>query len=213
MELIIVRHGRPLTERRTGGIADPSLDPHGLWQAERVCSWLAHEPVDAVIFSPKARAKETVQPLADRLGLPIAIIDDLDEIDRRSSVYVPTDLWSTDATDILDALREGRFEDVGYDRPEAFRERVHRAWAELLASDPGKRVVVACHGGTIQEILRSVVGEGGSSLSVTVDYASITRVAVAEHGPRMVSLNETGHFDADRIAIRGAMHLASTVEP
>jgi len=29
----------------------------------------------------------------------------------------------------------------------------------------------------------------------------------------MTSLNETGHLDADRISIRGAMNSASTVEP
>jgi len=213
VELIIVRHGRPLTERRSQGIADPSLDEYGIWQAERVCSWLAHEPVDAIISSPKARAIETVRPLADHLDLAIDIIEDLDEIDRRSSVYVPTDLWATEATDILESLRQGRFDEIGYDRPEVFRQRVHAAWAELLASRPGVRVVVACHGGTIQEILRSVVGDGASTFSVTVDYASITRVAATEHGPRMTSLNETGHLDADRISIRGAMNSASTVEP
>ena len=97
-EVIVVRHGRPHTERLETGVADPSLDEFGRWQASRVCAWLAHEPVDAVISSPKARAIETVEPLAGALGLDIGIIDDLDEIDRRASVYVPTDLWATEGS-------------------------------------------------------------------------------------------------------------------
>ena len=41
---------------RTARIGDrrPVPDEFGRWQAERVCAWLAHEPVDAVVASPKA---------------------------------------------------------------------------------------------------------------------------------------------------------------
>ncbi|MEC7506618.1 MAG: histidine phosphatase family protein, partial [Actinomycetota bacterium] len=112
-EFVVVRHGRPLTERLESGIADPSLDEFGRWQAERVCAWLAHEPVDAVVASPKARAIETVQPLVDQLDVPLTIVADLDEIDRFSSVYVPTDMWVTEGLDILEALGEKRYADIG----------------------------------------------------------------------------------------------------
>ena len=120
-EFVVVRHGRPLTERLESGIADPSLDEFGRWQAERVCAWLAHEPVDAVVASPKARAIETVQPLVDQLDVPLTIVADLDEIDRFSSVYVPTDMWATEGLDILEALGEKRYADIGYDPPDVFR--------------------------------------------------------------------------------------------
>ena len=69
MQVVLVRHGRPLIECRRSGIADPRLDPYGEWQAERVSQWLAHEPIDAIVTSPKVRAIETVAPLMKRLGI------------------------------------------------------------------------------------------------------------------------------------------------
>lgn len=214
MEVIIVRHGRPVIDRRVDGtIADPTLDEHGDWQAERVSSWLAHEDIDAIIASPKARAIDTVRPLADALGMEIGIVSAFDEIDRNSSVYVPTDIWATHAQDLLEGLTEQRYDDIGYDPPEVFTKRVHTAWHEFVAGRPGHKVVVSCHGGTIREIIRAVLGDAAPSFHVKVEFASITRVRVEEHRSVLLSLNETGHFDADRIAMRGPMHTASTLKP
>ena len=212
MEVIIVRHGRPVIDRRNDGtVADPVLDEHGDWQAERVSSWLAHEDVDAIIASPKIRAIATVRPLADVLGLEIGIVPDFDEIDRNSSVYVPTDIWETHAQDLLQGLTEESYADIGYDPPEVFAERVHCAWHDFVARRLGDKVVLACHGGTIREIVRAVLGDAAPSFHVKVEFASITRIRVEKSRSVLLSLNETGHFDADRIAMRGAMNTASTL--
>ena len=212
MEVIVVRHGRPEIERRAEGIADPGLDPHGVWQAERVSTWLAHEAVDAIVASPKARACDTIRPLARHLGLDIEVEPGFDEIDRNSPVYVPTDLWATHGQDLLTALGEGRYAEIGYDAPEEFTERIHATWRHFVERRPGRTVVLACHGGTIREILRAVLGEAAPSFHVRVEYASITRIRVEQHRSVVVSINETGHFDADRIAMRGPMYLAPTME-
>ena len=212
-EFVVVRHGRPLTERRESGSADPSLDEFGRWQAERVCAWLAHEPVDAVVASPKARAIETVQPLVDLLDVPLTIVADLDEIDRFSSVYVPTDMWATEGLDILEALGEKRYADIGYDPPDVFRKRVANVWRELVADPPGEHVVIGCHGGTIREIIRATFGEMPASFHAQLEYASICRFAVTDGRVSLTTLNETGHFDATRDSIRGAMNTASTIVP
>lgn len=213
MEVVIVRHGRPLTERRETGVADPGLDEFGVWQAQRVSAWLAHEHVDTIVSSPKARAIQTVRPLADELGLEIETVPGFDEIDRNSSVYVPTDAWHTDALDLIEALTEQRYDDIGYDHPDVFRQRVHEAWHAFVAEAPGDKVVLACHGGTIREILRAVLVEPPESFHASVEFASITRIRVDEHRSFIASLNETGHFDADRIAMRGPMNTTSTMRP
>ena len=210
-EVIVVRHGRPHTERLETGVADPSLDEFGRWQASRVCAWLAHEPVDAVISSPKARAIETVEPLAGALVLDIGIIDDLDEIDRRASVYVPTDLWATEGLDLLEALAEHRWDDIGFDPPDVFRERIEAVWHDLIADPPGDHVVVGCHGGTIREIIRATLGEIPRSFHAQLEYASICRFAISDGRASLTTLNETGHFDAERDTIRGAMNTGPTI--
>ncbi len=58
MELILIRHGEPLTVETDGEPADPALSERGLWQAGCVSDWLACEPIDCVITSSKLRAKQ-----------------------------------------------------------------------------------------------------------------------------------------------------------
>ncbi|MEZ5165414.1 MAG: histidine phosphatase family protein [Acidimicrobiales bacterium] len=71
----------------------------------------------------------------------------------------------------------------------------------------GDRVVVACHGGVIRIVLGAVLGEHAGYFPVAVDYASISRVEIDPDGrSRFLSINETGHFDADRIGLRGVMN-------
>ena len=207
MELIIVRHGRPQTAVDVDGIADPGLDAIGRWQAERVSEWLSPEAVDAVITSPKARAIETVQPLLAATGHVPEIVPDLDEVDRFSSTYYPTEIVHTHGGAYWDKIVAQDWEGLGWDDPATFRARVEAAWADLVAEPRGDRVVVACHGGVIRIILGAVAGPHVGFFPLNVDYASICRVEVGADGrQRFLSLNETGHFDADRIGVRGVMN-------
>ncbi|GIR38017.1 MAG: hypothetical protein CM15mP49_34020 [Actinomycetota bacterium] len=87
MELIIVRHGRPIRIEGADGIADPELAPIGLKQAEAVADYLQDLSIDLVVSSPIVLAN--CRPLLKRLGLEAQIIPDLAEIDRDSDTYVP----------------------------------------------------------------------------------------------------------------------------
>lgn len=202
-----MRHARPQIAVDVDGIANPGLDEIGRWQAERVSDWLAHEPVDAVVTSPKARAIETVEPLLTALGHDHEVVADLDEVDRFSSTYYPTELVHTEGGEYWEKIVAQDWDGLGWDDPTTFRDRVAAAWSELIANPRGERVVVAAHGGTIRIILGAVAGPDVGFFPVTVDYASITRVAVDDNGrQRFISVNETGHFDADRIGMRGVMN-------
>ena len=202
-EFILVRHGRPEIQVRATGIADPGLDDIGRWQAGRVSDWLAHESIDRIVTSPKARAAQTVVPLVEALDLTPHVIDDLDEIDRFSSRYYPTELVHTEGGEYWEAIQRQDFEAIGWDDIGTFMERVTAAWNALAADPGGERVVVACHGGTIRVILGAISGQG--MMAVNVDYASISRVIVDDGQARFGSINETGHFDADRDGLRGPM--------
>ena len=207
MEIIVVRHARPEIVVDADGIADPGLDEIGRWQAEQVSNWLAHESIDAVITSPKARAIETVAPLASALDIEHEVIPDLDEVDRGSSTYYPTELVHTQGGEYWDKIVAQDWDALGWDDPATFRARVDAAWADLVSEPRGERVVVACHGGTIRIILGAVAGPHVGFFPVNVDYASVTRIEVGADGrQRFLSINETGHFDAARIGVRGVMN-------
>jgi probable phosphoglycerate mutase len=204
VHLIFVRHGQPVVAINTDGtIADPDLSDLGRWQAERVSAWLGHEPVDAIVTSPKQRAKSTVAGLITSTGLEPTVIDDLDEIDRGASVYHPTERLPLDGGDYWKAITEQRWDDIGWDSPESFGERVGAAFDDLASRRLGERVVVACHGGTIRFIVAKVLGLQGAG-RMTTDYASITRIEVGDDASaKVVSTNETAHFDADRSGTAG----------
>ena len=50
------------------------------------------------------------------------------------------------------------------------------------------------------------------SFHAQLEYASICRFRIGDGRASLVTLNETGHFDATREAIRGAMNTAPTIE-
>jgi broad specificity phosphatase PhoE len=76
-----LRHGE--TEANANHIIAGSLDvdltPLGREQALLAARALAHEPITAVYSSPLNRARETAEPVAAALGLPVTIIADIAE--------------------------------------------------------------------------------------------------------------------------------------
>ncbi|MGI9601314.1 MAG: histidine phosphatase family protein [Acidimicrobiales bacterium] len=205
MQVILVRHAQPVAEINTDTIADPGLSDLGRWQADRLHDWLAHESIDAVVTSPKKRAIDTVEAMIGP-SAPHTVLADLDEIDRGAFVYHPTERLPIDGGDYWQAVMEERWADIGWDPPDQFGSRVAGAWDQLVAARPGERVLVGCHGGTIRFILGHVLGLDGRT-GITTDYAGISRVQVDTKTGRTTvhSINETGHFDADRSGLHGTM--------
>jgi probable phosphoglycerate mutase len=196
MQLILVRHAQPVRAHNPEGPADPGLSELGRWQAQRLCDWLAPEPIDHIVTSPKRRAIETVGAIIAGGSADHIVIDDLDEIDRLSNTYFPTELLATEGGDYWDAIVRRDWEAIGWDPPDVFHGRVVSAWEQLLQQRPGERVLVACHGGVVRRIVAHLLGLS-AHIRVEIDYASITRVQLDDKGaPSLVSMNETGHFEA-----------------
>ncbi len=213
MHVILVRHGRPESVVDSPTVADPGLDEIGRWQAERLTDWLACEPIDAVVTSPKARAIQTAAGLCAASGLEPRVVPGLDEIDRGARTYLPTELLPTEGGAYWEMICEKRYDEIGWDTPEAFRDRVVAAWDDLCRNPPGEHVLVACHGGTIRTILADVVGN--PSAGFRLDYTSISRVEVTVPGGpdgdgladpycSVAGTNQTAHFDARRSEVVGA---------
>jgi probable phosphoglycerate mutase len=83
-ELLLVRHGETdwNAERRWQGHADVPLNERGRDQARALAEELAAgERIDVVYSSDLARARETAEIAADRLGLELVLEPDLREID------------------------------------------------------------------------------------------------------------------------------------
>jgi probable phosphoglycerate mutase len=83
MRFHLVRHGEKAvpTEILSGRQPGVHLSARGRAQAEWVAAQLNHAGVDRVVSSPRERARETAEPLARHLGLPIEESSAVDEME------------------------------------------------------------------------------------------------------------------------------------
>jgi probable phosphoglycerate mutase len=92
MQILLVRHGLPERTDVAVGVADPPLAALGRRQAQAAAASLAVESVEAVVCSPMLRARQSSQPLADALQLPLRF-DEPARHDRRGEV---NSTWTSD---------------------------------------------------------------------------------------------------------------------
>jgi 8-oxo-dGTP diphosphatase len=72
MTVLLVRHGEAGKRSRWAGDDRlRPLDDHGRLQAARLAEALTPRGVERVLTSPYIRCRQTVEPLADALGLPV----------------------------------------------------------------------------------------------------------------------------------------------
>ena len=200
MELLLVRHALPVRvdNRDTGDEADPVLSDLGWRQSRSLADWLAGalpggpsaEPIDAVYASTRARARQTAEPLAERLGQELRIEPGLDEYDYGEPEYVPIE----ELKETGDPRWHELVSEDAIPAPEAFMAQVVTGVDRIIAAHPGQRVVAFCHGGTICAYMAHLLGLD-RVLFFEAMYTSVNRVLAASTGERsLVSLNETAHL-------------------
>jgi probable phosphoglycerate mutase len=202
VELLLIRHAEPVRigPGTTAGPADPHLTERGQAQADRLASWLATEPVDAVLSSPLRRARDTAEPVARTLGLDIEVVDGLMEYDAQSDFYIPVEELRETRDHHLTAMIEGRWDELGGEPPDQFRARIVPCVDAIIERFPGGTVAAVCHGGVINVYLAALLGLD-RYLWFHPEYTSISRIAAARTGERsVVTLNETAHLVATRDA-------------
>jgi broad specificity phosphatase PhoE len=153
--LLLVRHGETDWNRdgRWQGHSDTPLNERGREQSRELAAQLDGMAVDVVYSSDLARARETAEIVADRLGLEVR----LDRRLRERGFGAWEGLTSTEI--------EGRFEEAhrrwragkgfGADDAEsfdAFARRVHAFLNDVLQLHPDENVLVVAHGGSIRVI-------------------------------------------------------------
>jgi 2,3-bisphosphoglycerate-dependent phosphoglycerate mutase len=185
MELLLIRHARPLRAESVDGPADPGLSDLGRRQAEALAAWLMPEGIEAVYTSPLRRSVETAEPVGEALGLTVTPDAALAEYDADAMAYIPIEE--------LRAAGDPRWMEGPADIA-GFQSRVVEGVDRLAAAHPSQRIALVCHGGVINVVVSAVLGIGPRMIFLPA-YTSISRVLVASTGERsLASLNETGHL-------------------
>lgn len=193
----MIRHAQPERREVAEGPADPPLSPLGVEQAERLAAYLAAEHLDAIYSSPLQRARQTAAPLASERSTSIAIDDDLAELDRDSSWYIPIEELRASDDPRWKALASGEMSLSATETQDQFRQRVRAGLDRIIAANPSRRVAVVCHGGVINAVIAAQLGiDLGPMYGFFYPYyTSIHRITAARDGRRsLVTLNETSHL-------------------
>ena len=194
MELVLVRHAEPTEDARGRcyGRLDVKLSESGCEQCRRLAAHLSDEPVAAIMCSPRLRARDTADAIAEPHGLPVTVLDQLRELDfgefegrtydeiatSRPELY---ERWMTEPTTLRFPGGEG-YADL--------RARVIDAVAQLRATHDGRMVVAVTHGGVVRAVVAEALGMSqGRIFRLAVDTASITRVEWCEGVPVVRSVN------------------------
>jgi probable phosphoglycerate mutase len=157
---VVVRHGETAwnAQSRIQGHLDSPLNEEGLAQAILVADRLARESFAALYCSDLGRALQTVQPIADRLSLPVQREPRLRE--RNLGVFQGLTGIECERAYPEDYARfKARAPDHQVPDGESVRqvyERVERLFSELAERHIGQRVAVVTHGGVLDAIFRLV---------------------------------------------------------
>ncbi|MFO1218700.1 MAG: histidine phosphatase family protein [Burkholderiaceae bacterium] len=199
MKLVLVRHGRPDEDDATRP-HDPGLRDDGWRQARAVARLLAGERVDRIVSSPLLRARQTAEPLAERLKLPVDIVDGWAEADRGSARYRSTETLRAMGEEKWQRFLADPVRFVGGD-PERFVADVLGALTAVLdAARADDQVVIFTHGLPINVVLSRLLGLQ-RIVHFQPFYGSMTRLRARGTGGQalqrgaigVVSVNETAH--------------------
>jgi alpha-ribazole phosphatase len=188
--LILVRHGRTPANagRLLQGRLDPDLDDVGRAQAAAIAAAIG--PVDVLVSSPLARARQTAaefdaEPIIDDRWAEI----DYGALDGTPLAEVPPETWAQWRADV-------DFAPAGGESHRAVSERVLPACRELLETARTSRVVVVTHVTPIKTAVGWALGaDERAAWRCFLEQASITRIGADPHGPVLRTFNETWHLD------------------
>ena len=137
-----LRHGE--TEANARGVISGALDVDltvlGREQARAAALALAGEPITAIYSSPLRRARDTAEPIAQALHLPVTIIGEIAERRRGTLEGKPRD------TPVGDTAPEGS---------ESFEEFTKRVLRGLSQVD-GRVSLVVAHAGVFRVLCRTL---------------------------------------------------------
>lgn len=162
MRVWLARHGETdwNAERRVQGQTDTQLNANGIAQARRLSGQLAQQPdIVKVYCSRLERARVTAQIVADRIGVPCEVRDNLEELafgdwegcthqemeERWPELYAR---WRN--TDNID-LRPPNGETF-----RELRQRFGQAVADIIREGAEGNIVIVAHGGCIRSLLKGI---------------------------------------------------------
>ena len=194
---LLIRHATNDTVGRliAGWTPDVHLNSEGKRQAEKLAERLALVPINAIYSSPLERARETAEPIAQKLKLEIVIREELGEIHFAA--------WT--GRTLAELEREAKWQQFNSFRSgtripggELMLEAQMRIIAELerlREQHPDEVVAVVSHGDLIKAAVTYYAGIHLDLFQrIEISPASVSIITISDHGPHILLVNDTGEL-------------------
>ena len=149
MKLYAARHGQTQwnLEDKVCGRTDLPLTEVGHVQARELAQKAEKMPIDLILVSPMLRARQTAAPVAETLGISVAVDSRL--IEQDYGIY--------EGVSRFDEAFLGNKRHFAYRYPggESMMDVAHRVYGlleEIKEKYPDKNVLLVCHGGVCRVI-------------------------------------------------------------
>jgi probable phosphoglycerate mutase len=155
---------------------------------------LATLPIGAIYSSPLERAQETAAPIGARLCLRVESAPGLNEVDFGE--WTGRTLKALETVPGWRAFNEHR-SSSRIPGGETMAEVLARAWEEMerirrIQAGSGTMVAVVSHGDVLRALVAHSVGMPMDLIQrLELSPASVSMLALEDHGPRLLLLNST----------------------
>lgn len=198
--VLAIRHGETAwnVDSRVQGHLDIPLNDKGRWQARRMASALADEPVAAIYASDLKRAFETARALSDAVGVPVQPDEGLRE--RAFGLFEGQSFKEIEAKwpewSERWRRRDPQFRPGGGESLEDFHARIAATARRLCEAHPGQTVALVAHGGVMDCLYRLATRiEPNTPRTWQLGNASINRLLYTPGGFSLVGWSDTSHLD------------------
>lgn len=199
--LCLVRHGETAwnAEGRVQGQLDIPLNDTGRAQARATAAALAGRDFSAIYCSDLARVRQTAEPTARRLALPVAYDPALRE--RHYGMFESLTYVEVKEKHPVEygrfRERDPDFDFQGGESLRGFNDRVMGVLAQLLERHAGEQILVFTHGGVLEMVYRHATARGLSApRDFEIPNAGLNWLEKGPQGWTVEAWAEVAHLDS-----------------
>jgi broad specificity phosphatase PhoE len=189
----LLRHGEHALQRRlvAGRMPGVGLSERGRAEIAAVADRLEGENVAALYSSPLQRTRESAEILSDRLGLPVAVHDDLIELDFGDWTGATYDTVRADPRWEPWRAHRSLASIPGGESMRTVQRRAVEAMFEIVAGHHDQTVVAVSHGDVIRAVLVFALGMPLDFYGrIEVGVGSLSTIRIDDAGIRVLAINE-----------------------
>ncbi len=197
--ITLVRHGKVDGPAALYGNTDIGLSNDGLNELQTVIHHVHRlNPITHILSSPLIRCAQPAREFSRISQLPLQILDNLKEMHFGEWDGVPFNEFNEGHWQALNQFWETpSTAHAPHGEPlQLFAGRVIHSWQQIQGNNSAGHQLVICHGGVIRIIIAHLLNLDWTNASLfrqlTIDYASNTRIEIANDGYALPIIRHIG---------------------